>query len=104
MVRKRAAQTGLHNAKDGVAISYLLQMRLQAAPTFGVASSVCHSERSSLLKAAPLPLPSRSLAAHFLLEPKESLFYWLPTKFEREPYFPILTITIVVFSVAHTPF
>ncbi|MDD3282917.1 MAG: hypothetical protein PHY41_05530, partial [Candidatus Cloacimonetes bacterium] len=51
--------------------------------TFGVASSGCHSERSSLLKAAPLPLPSRSLATHFPLESKESLFYWLPTRFER---------------------
>ncbi|MDY0298646.1 MAG: hypothetical protein RBQ66_02325 [Candidatus Cloacimonadaceae bacterium] len=28
-----------------------------------MASSACHSEQSSLLMAAPLPLPSRSLAA-----------------------------------------
>ncbi|MCK9331713.1 MAG: hypothetical protein M0Q19_00890 [Candidatus Cloacimonetes bacterium] len=51
----------------------------------GVASSACHSEQSSLLKAALLPLPSKSLAAHFLLEPQDSLFYWLPTRLEREP-------------------
>ncbi|MCB5259729.1 MAG: hypothetical protein LHW48_04540, partial [Candidatus Cloacimonetes bacterium] len=31
----------------------------------GVASSACHSEQSTLLMAALLPLPSRSLADHF---------------------------------------
>ncbi|MDD4686941.1 MAG: hypothetical protein PHH38_02515 [Candidatus Cloacimonetes bacterium] len=71
--RSLAAQKGFHNAEQ--------PKRICA----GVASSACHSEQSSLLKAALLPLPSRSLAAHFLLEPQDSLFYWLPTRLEREP-------------------
>ncbi|MFA6674725.1 MAG: hypothetical protein WCS19_06060, partial [Candidatus Cloacimonadaceae bacterium] len=66
LAAQATAQTAQHKRIcDRVARFWLLQMRLQAIPTFGVASSVCHSERSSLLKAAPLPLPSRSLAAHF---------------------------------------